>query len=237
MQIVLKRFAHSLLGLSMIGAVIGAAAPAQAVAITSGTSFTESWDLAISGHPDVMATAAFSNFTFLSGNQVAFILDVTNTTSNSGTGSYSDARLTSLGWDTSPVATAVADSTSVFASVTNQSITSDHVDVCFFSGPNCSGGGNGGLEAANLAGLHGDPSTTGDFLVILTFGAIVPPLDFDKFFGKFQTSAGSVEGFSTTVPPNPVPEPATLALFGAGLIGLVVLRRRRAIASRFVALQ
>jgi hypothetical protein len=213
--------------LAMAWAMVAFAVPANAVPITPGASFTESWDIAVSGHPDVAATAAFSNFTFLSGNKVEFTLDVTNTTSNSGSGSYSDARLTSLGWDTSPVATAVADSTSVFASLTNASITSDHVDVCFFSGPNCSGGGNGGLESANLAGLHGDPSTTGDFLVTLTFGANVPPLDFSNFFGKFQTSAGSFEGSATSGSPNPVPEPETWVLFGAGLIGLAMLRRRR----------
>jgi hypothetical protein len=202
-----KSFAHSLLGLSALVLVGSWATPSSAIAITEGLSFTQAWNLAISGHPNVMATAQFSNFDFLDSTHLQFTLNVTNTTNNIGMGAYTQARFTSFGWDSSPDTTAVTDTTAVYVSVLNGSISGNTLDVCFQSGPNCNGGANGGLDIGQ---------STNPFTVTLTFASAVPPLAFTNFYGKFQTNAGSVEGAPTTTVAVPGP------IVGAGLPGVIL---------------
>jgi hypothetical protein len=81
---------------------------------------------------------------------------------------------------------------------------------------------------------NGDPilATRRDFITGLSGaeGAAIDPLTGDFLFSTFGggNKIVVVQGFTELPPPPPgVPEPVTLALFGFGLLGLGMARRRR----------
>ena len=89
-----------------------------------------------------------------------------------------------------PVATSASDNSVTYNSTTNTNLSSSQVDVCIYRGSHCNGGGKGGLAIGG----------TTSFLETLTFGTTVPSLSFSGFYGKLQTSAGSVEGAALSGP-------------------------------------
>jgi hypothetical protein len=107
------------------------------------------------------------------------------------------------------------------------------VDVCFKSGASASCGGNSGGVGA------GD---TGTGSLTLTFSDPVSSLTLDDFFVRYQSVSGAgnvtsasgaqTSSSSTTTTSGgssgtQVPEPGMMGLFGAGILGLALLRRRR----------
>ena len=87
----------------------------------------------------------------------------------------------------------------------------------------------------DLLGLNGDDTiTVNDGLTQQTFGGTLPNGD---LFPQGSVSFSDAQGFTSVTISAPeefaialsdVPEPASIAAFGAGLLGLAALRRRRA---------
>ena len=167
--------------------------------------------------------------TGVAGNTYNFEYSVTNTSSSPVTGS----RISSFAFDTDPTI-ASATSTGAFSQTTLNSNYPNgigEVDVCFKDATtgSCAGGGGGGLRLGE--------SGAGAFS--LTFSSPATAVTLSEFFVRYQSIAGipgisSANGrgtiastSSTTTGGTAVPEPDMLGLFGLGLAGLALARRRQ----------
>ncbi|WP_067732097.1 cistern family PEP-CTERM protein [Novosphingobium naphthalenivorans] len=222
------------IGLAALASV-AFAAPAMADQITLGSgdigsSFTLDYNGFSSGtNIDGLTGAATFKLTGISGNDYTFDYSVTNTSSAPVTGS----RISSFAFNTDPTITS-ASSTGAFSYTTLDSTYPNGigtVDVCFKDAAtgSCAGGGGGGLDMGQTG--------TGSFT--LSFSQPVSSLTLSDFYVRYQsitgvpgiTSAsgsGTITTSSSSSGGTPVPEPGMLGLFGLGIIGLALARRRRA---------
>lgn len=216
MRATLSRKFRNLAGVSAV-ALIALAAPAGATVIDSATNnpLNFSWSYTTPGGAVLDGTGSLTVSGFSSNSlTVAITLD--------NDAALANERLTSFGFGINPDATSVSFSDAADDGMINASLDSipslATIEVCAYGGPNCSGGGNGGI--------FGGGSDSFSLILAGTWGTSVDiaPIGF-----KYQTDAGSFE-FTSNDPgpgPNPIPEPMALSLFGLGVAGLGLVSRRR----------
>ena len=177
--------------------------------------------------PGLSAEVTYT-LTGFSGNSATFSYIVDNTS----TAPVTSSRISTFGFNVDPNFTSVGTVTgAVFPGVSNGNLPDalPNVEFCLTAGPNCTGGGGGGV---NLA----DPNAVGTF--VLNFAAQPASVTFSDVYVRYQSiNAPGIEGGSGVgIPTNGVvPEPATWAMMLTGFFGmgsvLRAQRRRRAIAA------
>ena len=214
--------------LSLIVATPALATPITLDESNVGESFTLSYDGFSDGTTiDELGAEATFTLTGVTDHSFTFDYAVTNTTDSGLT-----SRVSSFAFNTDPDI-ASASSTGAF----NYTLTDSNypngignVDVCFKAArTNSCAGNRGGVSEGN----------TGTGSLTLNFADIVDSISLSEFFVRYQsiTGAGHVSSASgagtptststSTTSGTTVPEPGMLGLFGAGLLGLGLMRRRR----------
>jgi hypothetical protein len=198
--------------------------PANALLIGNGDVFSIGWSVDLSGVPTNNLTAT-STWTVSSYTMDSIVLDISiSNTTILDPGTLDNAAITSFGFGVMPNVTATLSSAgSVFDSVGSGSGPQQNfpggfggIDVCLFA-DGCSGGSvNNGLQAG-----------ASDSLQVTLSGRFSERTDLLFFPVKFQTSVGSFEPGGSMVS---VPEPGTLGLLCAGILGFFVSRKRAATA-------
>ncbi len=177
------------------------------------------------------ATIDFT-LTALTANSATFALSVSNDSSGPGTN-----RLVSFGITTvDPALTGASTTGGVWdASIDTVLPTFQTVDLCIWSSNGCPGGGiNNGL---------GEGLSNSFFLTLTTAGDFTNGISFTSPYGaKFQDVGVTGESFEFAgcIVGTPgcggggqteIPEPASIALVGLGLLGASFARRRRQVCA------
>ena len=220
------------LSLAVAGAVAlsSSVAFADAIALDS-SSVGQTVTLGYNGMADGTTITGLTGSTTLTltgitGTSYDFNYTVTNTTSNP-----LSSRISSFGFNTSPDITG-ASSTGTYSTALlgGQAPTPfNQVDVCFKSGTSNSCSGSGGVFGGQ----------TGSGTLTLSFASAPTSLTLSDFFVRYQsitgagnvtsaTGAGTITSSGGSTGGTPVPEPGMIGLFGLGLIGLAMARRRQA---------
>ena len=221
--------------LAIAGAIALSSSAAFADAITLDSSKVgQTVTLGFNGMADGNTITGLTGTTTLTligitGTSYDFNYTVTNTTSDPV-----NSRISSFGFDTSPDISGATSTGTYDNVVIGGQVPSpfNNVDVCFKAGGSNSCSGSGGV-------LDGQ---TGSGTLSLSFASAPTSLTLSDFFVRYQsitgagyvtsaTGAGTITSSGSTggsTGGTPVPEPGMIGLFGLGLIGLALARRRQA---------
>ena len=222
------------IGFAISLAALTIATPALADQITLGSgdvgqSFTLNYNGFVDGNT-ISGLTGTTTFTLTSATSTSYSFDYSVTNTSSG---GVDSRISSFAFNTDPTITGASSTGTYDFTVLNSNYPNGigTVDVCFKAAfSNSCAGNSGGV-------LTGE---TGTGTLTLSFTGPVSEVTLSDFFVRYQSITGagkkvtsaSGEGTltssgSTSTGGTPVPEPGMLGLFGAGAIGLAMLRRRR----------